>query len=305
MAEGTTKVWLTGAHGLLGSVLGARLKELGTSFVGTDRELDIADLGAVARFVETERPRLIVNAAAYTRVDDAETHEDQAFRTNALGPENLGTVAARRGAAVLHISTDYVFDGRASEPYREDAACAPGNAYARSKYEGERRLLEVTGGRSVWMIRTSWLFGEHGPSFVRRIVELLAERDELRIVADQRGRPTYTKDLAEAVLRLTGLVEPERHPAKARPHGVYHFANSGETTWHGLAEAIHERAKKLDFPLRTSRILPITTAEYPLPAARPAYSVLDTGKIEAALRLVPRHWHATLDEFLGKLRAST
>jgi dTDP-4-dehydrorhamnose reductase len=305
MTERTTKVWLTGAHGLLGSVLDARLKELGTPFVATDRELDIADLGAVAGFVERERPTLFVNAAAYTRVDDAETHEDQAFRTNALGPENLGTVAARSGASVLHVSTDYVFDGRASEPYREDAACAPRGAYARSKYEGERRLSEVTGGRSVWIVRTSWLFGEHGPSFVRRIVELLAERDELRIVADQRGRPTYTSDLAEAALKLTGLVEPERHPASARPHGVYHFANSGETTWHGLAEAIGERARKLGFPVRTARIVPITTADYPLPAARPAYSVLDTRKIEGALGITPRHWHATLDEFLAKLRAST
>jgi dTDP-4-dehydrorhamnose reductase len=304
MAEGTTKVWLTGAEGLLGSVLGARLQELGTPFVATDRELDIADLGAVARFVEAARPHLILNAAAYTRVDDAETHEDQAFRANALGPENLGIVAARSGAAVLHVSTDYVFDGRASEPYREDAACAPGGAYGRSKYEGERRLLEVTGGRSVWMVRTSWLFGERGPSFVRRIVELLAERDELRIVADQRGRPTYTKDLAEAALRLTGLVEPERHPASARPHGIYHFANSGETTWHGLAEAIFERARRVGFPVRTTRILPITTAEYPLPAARPAYSVLDTRKIEAALGFTPRTWQATLDEFLAKLRPS-
>ena len=294
------KVWLTGANGLLGSVLRARLEHLGVAFVGTDLELDIADLGAVSAFVERERPTLIVNAAAYTRVDDAETHEQEAFRTNALGPENLGTVGVRTGASVLHISTDYVFDGRGSEPYREDAPRAPLSAYGRTKYEGERRLFDATDGRAVWMIRTSWLFGDVGPSFVRRMLELFSERDELRVVADQRGRLTYAPDLADAALRLAGVVEPVRHPAAARPHGIYHFANAGETTWHAVAEGVHERAKRLGLPVRTARILPITTAEYPLPAPRPAYSVLDTRKIEAALGMAPRHWHAALDDYFAK-----
>jgi dTDP-4-dehydrorhamnose reductase len=297
------KVWLTGAHGLLGSVLRARLEELGIAAVGTDRELDIANLEAVTAFVAREQPTMIINAAAYTRVDDAETHEDAAFRANALGPENLGTVGFRNDMSVLHISTDYVFDGRASEPYREDAACAPAGAYARTKHEGERRLVAATGGRSYWTVRTSWLFGENGPSFVRRMLELLAERDELRVVADQRGRLTYAPDLADAALRLAGLLEPERHPAASRPHGFYHFANSGETTWHAVAEAIRERALKLGLPVRAALIKPITTAEYPLPAARPAYSVLDTGKIEKALDFTPRHWHATLDDYLAKRKA--
>lgn len=294
------KVWLVGAKGLLGSALHARLEGLGVAFVATDRELDVADLQAVTAFVERERPALILNAAAYTRVDDAETHEQEAFRANGIGPENLGTAGIRNGASVVHISTDYVFDGRASEPYREDAPCAPVSAYARSKHEGERRLFEVTGGRSLWVIRTSWLFGDDGPSFVRRITELVAERDELRVVADQRGRPTYAPDLADAALRLAGLVEPERHPASKRAHGIYHFANSGEATWHALAEAVRARALELGLPVRAARILPITTAEYPLPAVRPAYSVLDTAKIESALGQAPRHWHAALDEYFRK-----
>jgi dTDP-4-dehydrorhamnose reductase len=294
------KVWLAGAEGLLGSVLQARVKALGAPFVGTDKELDIADLQAVSNFVESERPKLIVNAVAYTRVDDAETHEDEAFRANALGPENLGTVAARSGASVLHFSTDYVFDGRATSPIPEDAPRAPAGAYARTKAEGERRLLEVTGGRSVWMVRTSWLYGEKGPSFVRRMLELFAEREELRVVSDQHGRLTYAPDLADAALRLCGLVEPERHRASSRPHGTYHFANRGETTWHGVAEAVRERALELGLPVRTKRIAPITTSEYPLPAARPAYSVLDTTKIEKALGITPRHFHETLDEYLAK-----
>ena len=294
------KVWLTGAEGLLGSVLRARLESRGVPFVGTDRELDIADLEAVTAFASSERPTLIVNAAAYTRVDDAETHEEEAFRANALGAETLGTVAKNNGASILHVSTDYVFDGHGREPYREDARCAPISVYARSKHEGERRLFEVTGGRSVWVVRTSWLFGDAGPSFVRRILELIAERDELRVVADQRGRLTYAPDLADALLLLAGVTGSEKHPATARPHGIYHFANTGETTWHAVAEAARERALRLGLPVRTARILPITTAEYPLPAVRPAYSVLDTTKIEMALEFSPRHWRAALDEYFSK-----
>ncbi len=294
------KVWLVGAKGLLGSAFHGRLEELGVGFVATDRELDIADSGAVREFALRERPALILNAAAYTRVDDAETHQEEAFRVNALGPENLATASSECGASIVHISTDYVFDGRGTEPYREDSPCAPVSAYARTKYEGERRLLEVTGGRSLWMIRTSWLFGDNGPSFVRRISELVAERDELRVIADQRGRPTYAPDLADAALRLAGVVEPERHAAPRRAHGVYHFANSGETTWHELAEAVRERASKHGLPVRAARVVPITTAEYPLPAVRPAYSVLDTSKIEAALGVAPRHWRMALDEWFRK-----
>lgn len=292
------KVWLAGAEGLLGSVLRARLEGLGVELVATDREVDIAERAAVAALVERERPALIVNAVAYTRVDDAETHEEEASRANALGPENLGALAAATGASVVHFSTDYVFDGRASEPYREDAPCAPAGAYARTKYEGERRLLAALPAR-VWLVRTSWLFGDRGPSFVKRMVELVAERDELRVVADQRGRLTYAPDLADTALRLAGLVEPERDTLAA-PYGVYHFANSGETTWHAVAEAIRERALRFGLPVKTTRIHPITTAEYPLPAPRPAYSVLDTTKLEAALRRKPRAWQEALDEYFAK-----
>jgi dTDP-4-dehydrorhamnose reductase len=298
------RIWLTGAGGNLGSVLCARLEALGSEFVATDRSLDIGDLTAVSRFVEKEQPTLIVNAAAYTLVDEAETHEDEAFRANALGPENLGRLAAQRRASVLHFSTDYVFDGRSNEPYREEAPTAPLGAYARTKREGERRLLAVTGGHSM-VVRASWLFADAGASFVQRILDLAAVRDELRVVEDQRGRPTYAPDLADAALRLVGLVEPERHPASARPYGVYHFANRGETTRHAFAEAIVERARALGLPVRTSWIVPVKTAEFPpLPAMRPAYSVLATEKIEAALGIAPRPWQAALDDFFSARAAS-
>jgi dTDP-4-dehydrorhamnose reductase len=276
--------------------------ELGCATVATDRRLDIGDLGAVSRIVESEQPMLIVNAAGYTRVDAAETHEEEAFRANALGPENLGRLAAQSGASVLHFSTDYVFDGRTNEPYREESRPTPLGAYARTKAEGERRLLEVTGGRSVYLIRTSWMFADQGPSFVQRILELIAARDEVRVVKDQRGRVTHASDLADAALRLAGLVEPERHRASACPHGVYHFANRGEVTRHAFAEAILERATASGLPVRARRIVPVTTAEYPLSAARPAYCVLATEKIEAALGITPRPWQAALDDFFAARR---
>jgi dTDP-4-dehydrorhamnose reductase len=294
------KVWLTGAAGRLGSVLRERLEHLGVPWVATGRELDIGERAHVFGFAERERPTLIVNAAAYTRVDAAETHEAEAFRANALGPEHLGAAAARLGSSVVHFSSDMVFDGRANEPYREDAPLGPVGAYARSKAEGEARLLAATGGHATWIVRTSWLFFDRGPSFVARIRELLAEQAELRVVVDQRGRLTYAPDLADATLWLSGLAPPERHPASPRPPGTYHFANRGEATRHAVAVGIRERSLRRRLPVRASRITAVASADYPLPAPRPAYSVLDTRKVERVLGIEPRHWDAALDDYFSK-----
>ena len=292
------KVWLIGARGMLGSALSARLARLAVDHVATDLELDIADASRVVEFVERERPTHVLNAAAYTRVDDAEAHEDEAFRVNALGPDHIGRAAATVGAAVVHISTDYVFDGRAETPYREDAATAPGGAYGRTKLAGEERLLAHRSERArVFVIRTSWLFGENGANFVRTIVRLLAEREELRVVADQRGRPTYTGDLADTVLALVGLTGR----AAAADDGIFHFANAGVTSWHGFALAILELCREKGFPVKATRVVPVTTAEFPRPAPRPAYSVLDTSRLEAALAFRPREWREALDEYLDRL----
>ena len=288
------KVWLVGAKGMLGTALAGRLEARGVRLVATDRELDIANGEQVTSFARREKPTHVINAAAYTRVDDAETHEDEAFAANALGPENLGRAAAELGASVVHFSTDYVFAGAARDPYTESAPTGPTSAYGRTKLAGEERLLAAAPG--AYVIRTSWLFGENGPSFPRTIAKLCLERDELRVVADQIGRPTYTGDLADAALALAGLAG--RAPAAG---GIYHFANAGIVSWHELAVRVREHLVELGRPVKASRVMAITTAEFPRPAPRPAYSVLDTSRIEAALGRAPRSFDEPLSSFLATL----
>lgn len=298
MANSLGRVWLVGGKGMLASAISERLDTLGVPFLSTDRELDITDAAAVRSFAERERPALIVNAAAYTQVDDAESHEADALRVNAQGPENLASAARSVGARLLHFSTDYVFDGRSRTPYAEDAATGPVTAYGRTKLAGEtfvRALLPETS----YIVRTSWLFGNNGPNFVKTIAGFLRTREELRVVDDQHGRPTYTHDLARASLALLGL--DRRAPA---PAGLYHFANSEALSWHAFALDIRAACEELGQKLAVQRIVPVTTDQFPRPAPRPAYSVLDTSKIEAALGEEPRTFRIALREYLRR-EAST
>ena len=247
------KIFVAGARGQLGRSLVARAP---VTAVDID-ELDITDAAAVERAVRGFD--VVINAAAYTGVDKAESERDKAYAVNRDGAGNLARACEATGARFLHVSTDYVFDGTATRPYREDDPIAPLGVYGASKAEGELAVHEAGGV----VVRTSWLFAEGGPSFVHTMLRLAKERPVLRVVADQHGCPTYAGDLAVALLALAG----QRHLDT-----TYHYCNDGVTTWHGFATAIvGDRV----------RVEPITTAEYPTPAKRPAYSVLDTSRIRA------------------------
>lgn len=293
------KLWIVGARGMLGCRLQALAQERGVPIVATDVDLDITDYEAVSRFAHDQRPTHIVNCAAYTRVDDAESHQAEAHQVNTVGAENLAKAAANAASSFLTISTDYVFDGNEQRPYLESDECNPQSVYGQTKFEGERRVVATMDDRhSVYVVRTSWLFGENGKNFVSTMLNLMATRNELRVVADQTGRPTYTSDLAAALLALTGLVNPGRPKAA---DGIYHFANSGDTTWHGFACAIHAGAKARQLPVVTERVLPVATSEYPTPTRRPAYSVLSTEKITGVIGSPPRPWLQGLDDYLDHL----
>jgi dTDP-4-dehydrorhamnose reductase len=295
MTSRARPIWLVGANGMLARALRRRLETAGLELRLSDRELDIGDAGAVLDFAQRETPQLIVNAAAYTRVDDAETDRDAAFRVNAEGPAHLARAAKAVGARLLHFSTDYVFDGNARVPYVESAPTAPQGVYGKSKLLGEERALSEL-PLATFVVRTSWLFGVGGANFVKTMLGLLRTREELRVVDDQRGRPTYTEDLAAAALGLVGLDGILRDGEAAS--GVYHFANSENVTWYGLCLAIRETLSGLGETVKTRRIVPVSTLEFPRPAPRPAYSVLATSKLEGTLKSTPRSYRAALDEYV-------
>jgi dTDP-4-dehydrorhamnose reductase len=274
-------ILLTGAAGQLGFEL-ARLLAPHGDVVATERAtLDLANPDAIVAAVRGARPGLIVNAGAYTAVDRAEEERSLARAVNAQAPGVLAEEARRLGAVLVHYSTDYVFDGTRTSPYPEDAPAAPLNVYGTTKLDGERAIAAV--GAHALVFRTSWVYGTRGKNFLTTIRRLAAERDEIRIVADQRGVPNWCRVLAEATVRIVA----GGAAAMAERGGLYHMSSAGDASWHEFARAIVGNAAR-------PRVVAITTAEYPLPARRPAYGVLSTARFEAAFGFALPDWRDAL-----------
>ncbi|MEQ9370586.1 MAG: dTDP-4-dehydrorhamnose reductase [Coleofasciculus chthonoplastes F3-SA18-01] len=289
-----TRILLTGIAGQLGGELQQTLAPLG-EVMGVDRhKLDLTQPDQIRQVIGEFKPDVIVNAAAYTAVDKAETETELANAINGKAPTIMAEAAQQLGAALIHVSTDYIFDGKKNTPYTEDDTPDPINAYGQSKLLGEEGVLKNCDRALI--LRTAWVYGAQGKgNFVKTMLRLGAERDQLRVVVDQVGTPTWTGDLASAIAQLAQSLKSDTLT------GIYHFTNSGAISWYDFAVAIFEEAEQIGFPLQVKQVVPITTAEYPTPAARPAYSVLSTQKISAVLGNHPSHWRTGLRRMLKQL----
>ena len=280
-----------GAGGQLGRELMAMCAGRGVEAAGFFRaDADIADLAAVAAALSHVRPRLVVNAAAFTAVDKAESQVEAAEAGNVTGAENIARAAAGLGLPIVHFSTDYVFDGNKAGAYVESDPIAPIGVYARTKAEGEARVRAANPHHVI--VRTAWVYGLHGANFLKTMLRLAGERDELRVVADQHGCPTATADLAEAVLAIDHKLQ-----AGAKPWGTYHFASGEVTSWHGFASAIV--AAQAPFTGKNPKVTAITTGDYPTPARRPPNSALGSEKFTRAFGYAARPWRERTAQVVG------
>lgn len=291
------RIFVTGHRGMLGSDLVPALGAAGMTVLGLDApRVDVTDAAATAAALTDLKPDVVINCAAYTAVDKAESEPVRAFAVNRDGAANLARACSHAGAKLVHVSTDYVFDGAAARPYREDDPTNPLGIYGRSKREGEERVAELLADHVI--VRTSWLFGAHGHSFVRTIRRLALERDELKVVADQRGCPTWTGHLAGALVAVARALAGGAAP----PRGIFHYCGDGETTWHGFAEAIvREVARRRG---KSPPVRAIETAAYPTPGRRPAYSVMDCARIERAFGVRPEPWAGGLAAVMDDLEGA-
>ncbi len=295
------RILLFGGNGQVGTECRRSLAPLGELVIATRDGLlqdgtacEMADFdrpGRLAGLFARVAPDVVVNAVAYTAVDRAESEPDAAFRANAEAPRRIADACAQCDALLLHYSTDYVFDGRGTRPYREGDPTAPLGVYGASKLAGEQAVRD-SGARHL-IFRTAWVYATHGKNFLRTMLRLAADRDELRVVADQNGSPTSAALIADISARALG--QP------VEQSGTWHLTATGATSWCGFAEAIIDSAHARGLIARRPRIVPITTADYPTQAARPAYSVLDTAKLQRDFNLVPLAWQDGLGEIMDAM----
>lgn len=282
------KVLVAGSGGQLGRALAATVPQGVTLISPPEADFDIGNAVQVADVVASTRPDLLVNAAAWTAVDKAEVEEDAALLVNATAVGNLAAAAAATGARFVQVSTDYVFDGQACQPYKPDTPPAPASAYGRTKLAGEQAAKAHHPAPLI--IRTAWVYAAAGNNFVKTMLRLMAERDEVRVVADQVGTPTHAASLARAIWALDGQ------------RGIFHWTDAGITSWYDFAQAIQDEALRLGKLGRSVPIIPISTEDYPTPARRPAWSVLDKSS-SWAITGPARHWRHELIDCLKEMSA--
>ena len=279
------KVVVTGAKGQLGTDLVHLLADKGYEVYGYGREeLDITNFDQVKQIIGKVNPDVVIHTAAYTKVDLAESEPDQAFLINAYGTRNVVVASEAVGAKIVYVSTDYVFDGTANVPYNEFAPTNPLSVYGKSKLAGEQFVRDLHS--KFFIVRTSWVYGKHGNNFVKTMLKLAQERDELMVVDDQIGCPTYTVDLANCILEL---IQTEKY-------GIYHVSNSGHCSWHEFAKAIFEEAGI------EVKVNPCTTKDFPRPAPRPAYSVFEHMALKLNGFSEMRNWREALKEFIIRIK---
>jgi len=288
-------IWLIGNKGMLGNDVEKLLEERGLTYCVTDKEVDIGDYKALEKFGKDKKIKWIINCSGYTKVDKAEEEIDEAFRINKDGVRNIALFSAERQIRLIHISTDYVFDGRQemAAAYSEDDKTNPINIYGKSKLAGEEEIKKIL--EKYFIIRTAWLCGLKGNNFIYTMLRLFKERDVVKVVEDQWGSPTYTVDLAGAILKI---IEDD-----SVNYGVYHFTNEGITSWYEFARTIYKKAKRLGLVESNKKveIQPIKTEDYPTAARRPKYSVLSKEKIKKVFDLKIRDWDKALEDFLVSL----
>jgi len=288
------RILITGADGQLGTEL-CQLLAKDVQIIALNRQnCDLNQSDSLSTIIKSYRPSAIVNAAAYTAVDRAENESDIAKIVNAKAPGILAIVARELDIPLIHISTDYVFNGKSFTPYKEDDDTAPLNVYGKTKLEGERAIAEI--GGQYLILRTAWVYGSYGKgNFVKTMLRLGKTHEDVRVVSDQIGTPTWTKSIAMTISRLLSINEIES--------GIYHLTNSGVASWYDFAVAIFDEAKTLGFPLQVKNVIPITTSEYPTLALRPPYSVLSNQKLAKVLNGFLPHWRHDLSLMLQELKA--
>lgn len=290
-------IWLIGNKGMLGNDVEKLLKERGLTYWASDKEVDISDYKVLEKFGKDKKIKWVINCAGYTKVDKAEEEIDEAFRINKDGVRNIALFSAKSQIRLIHISTDYVFDGwqeGSAVAYSEDDKTNPINIYGKSKLDGEEEIKKIL--EEYFIIRTAWLYGLRGNNFVYTMLRLFKERDLVKAVEDQWGSPTYTVDLAGAILKII-----ENNSVN---YGLYNFTNEGVTNWYEFARTIYKKAKRLELIESNKKveIQPIKTEDYPTAARRPRFSVLSKEKIKKEFNLKIRDWDKALEDFLVSLK---